>query len=79
MIIHATIVVIQEKTRAYMEHALGNDFIPLAIETNGYLYSCLNLFLIYYVQAIVTMGLPQSRPMLRPPWGNPHVGMNGTT
>jgi len=79
MITHATKVVIQEKTQSYMEHASRNDFIPLAIEIYGCFHSCLNLFSIYYVQTIVTMGSPQLGPMSTPPWSSPHVGMNGTT
>jgi hypothetical protein len=78
MTAHATIVVIQEKTRSYMEHASRNDFIPLAIEIYGCFHSYLNLFFIYCVQAIITMGLPQFGPMSRPLWGSPHVSLNGT-
>jgi hypothetical protein len=63
MTMHATRVVIQEKTQSNMEHALGNDFIPLAIDIYGCLHSCLSLFSIYCVQAIVTMGSPQYGPM----------------
>ncbi len=79
MIAHATIVVIQEKAQSYMEHASRNDFSPLAIEIYGCLHSCLNLFSIYCVQAIITMGSPQFGTMSRPPWGSPHVNLNGTT
>lgn len=79
MIAHATIIVIQEKTRSYMEHASRNDFIPFATDIYGCFHSCLSLFFIYCVQAIVTMGSPQSEPMSRPSWGSPHVDMNGTT
>jgi hypothetical protein len=79
MTTHATIIVIQEKTQSYMEYASRNDLISFAIEIYGCLDSCLSLFSIYCVQTIVTMGLPQSRPMSRPPWGSPHVGMNGMT
>jgi hypothetical protein len=30
---HATMMVVQEKTRSYAKQTLGGDFIPLAIET----------------------------------------------
>jgi hypothetical protein len=37
--IHVVMMVAQENTRSYVERALGNDFIPLSIETYGCLHS----------------------------------------
>jgi len=42
---HAMMMAIQEKTQSYAKQALGDDFIPLAIETYGCLYSRFDSFL----------------------------------
>ncbi len=40
-----TMIVVQEKTWSYIKRTLGNDFIPLAIETYGCLYFCFDSIL----------------------------------
>jgi glutaminase len=54
MIVHATIVVAQDKAQSYIERTLGNDFIPLAIETYGCLHPHFDSFLTSYVHACIT-------------------------
>jgi hypothetical protein len=53
MTMHAMTIVIQEKTRSYTKCALGDDFIPLSIDTYDCFHSCFNSFFISYVQVIV--------------------------
>jgi hypothetical protein len=43
---HIAMMVAQEKTRSYFEQILGDDFIPLVIETYGCLHSHFDSFLI---------------------------------
>jgi hypothetical protein len=54
MIVHAIIVVAQDKAQSYIERTLGNDFIPLAIETYGCLHPHFDSFLTSYVHAYIT-------------------------
>jgi hypothetical protein len=42
---HATMMAVQKKTRSYVKQTLGDDFIPLAIETYGCLHSHFDSFL----------------------------------
>jgi len=44
---------VQNKTQSYVEQTLGNDFIPLAIETYSYLHPCFDSFLISCVHAYI--------------------------
>jgi hypothetical protein len=46
MIRHATMMAALEKTRSHIERTLGDDIIPLAIETYGCLHSCFVSFFI---------------------------------
>jgi hypothetical protein len=46
-------MVVQEKTRSYIEQSLGNDFIALTIETYGCLHSCFDSLLTNCAQTIV--------------------------
>ncbi len=43
----------QEKTWSYAEWALGDDFIPLAIEMYGCLHSHFDSFLVAYAYTII--------------------------
>ncbi len=52
-IVHATIVVVQDKTWFYTERTLGDDFIPLAIETYSCLHPHFDSFLTICVHAYV--------------------------
>ncbi len=52
-IVHATIVVTQDKTQSYTERMPRDDFIPLAIETYGCLHPRFDSFLIICVHAYV--------------------------
>jgi hypothetical protein len=48
MITHAAMMATLEKTRSYIAQALGDDFIPLVIETYGCFHSCFDSFLTAY-------------------------------
>jgi hypothetical protein len=45
MTTHVVMMVVQEKTRSYVEQAQGDDFIPFVIETYGCFHSCFDSFL----------------------------------
>jgi hypothetical protein len=45
MTTHVAMMVTQEKTQSYVKQTLGDDFIPLAIETYGCFHSCFDSFL----------------------------------
>jgi hypothetical protein len=45
MTTHVMMMVVQEKTRSYVEQTQGNDFIPFSIETYGCLHSRFDSFL----------------------------------
>ncbi len=46
MITHVAMMPIREKTRSYNEQALGDDFIPLIIETHECFHSHFDSFFI---------------------------------
>jgi hypothetical protein len=50
---HATMVVIREKTRSYVEWALDNDFILVDIETYGCFHFRFDSFLTTCAQTII--------------------------
>jgi len=50
---HIVTMVAQEKTQSYAEQILGDDFIPLVIETYGCFHSCFDSFFITCAQTIV--------------------------
>jgi hypothetical protein len=51
MIVHATIVVVQNKAQSYIKQMLIDDFIPLAIKTYCCLHPHFDSFFISYVHA----------------------------
>ncbi len=53
MTTHVATIVVQDKTRSYIERALGDDFIPLAIEAYGCFHPCIDSFLISCVHASI--------------------------
>jgi hypothetical protein len=50
---HAKMMVVQEKTRSYIEQALDDDFIPLTIEMYGYFHSRFDSFFTTYAQTTI--------------------------
>jgi hypothetical protein len=46
---HAVTIVVQDKARFYIEQVLGDDFIPLAIET----YDCFHLYFDFFFASCV--------------------------
>jgi hypothetical protein len=50
---HAMMMTIQEKTRSYVKQTLGNNFIPLAIDTYGCFHSCFDSFLTICAQTTI--------------------------
>jgi hypothetical protein len=50
---HASRVVTQDKAQSYMEQTLGDDFIPLAIETHGCLHPHFDSFFTSSVHASI--------------------------
>ncbi len=46
MMSHVAMMATYENTQSCAKQALGDDFIPLAIETDGCFYSCFDSFLI---------------------------------
>jgi hypothetical protein len=54
MTTHATMMTHQEKTRSYNEQALGNDLIPITIETYGCFHFPFDSFFIACAQTTIT-------------------------
>jgi hypothetical protein len=54
MTTHAMMMVVQEKTQSYVERALGDDFIPLTIETYGCFHFCFGSFLTTCTHTTIT-------------------------
>jgi hypothetical protein len=53
MITHVVMMVVEEKTWSYVEQTLGDDFIPLDIETYGCLHSCFDSIFIACAKTII--------------------------
>jgi len=54
IVTHLTMMVVQKETRSYAKRALGDDFIPLAIETYGCFHYCFDSFLTACAHTIIT-------------------------
>jgi len=54
MTTHVITIVAQDKARSYIEQALGDDFIPLAIEAYGYFHLRFDFFLTSCVHVNIT-------------------------
>jgi hypothetical protein len=53
MTTHAMMIVVQEKTRSYIEQTPSDDFIPLVLETYGCFHFHFDSFFTVYVQTTI--------------------------